>query len=62
MNKVLKWIGARAKERSTYTGLAVIAGMAGAQKLGVQIDQVGAAVTLIIGGGLAAATTRSEAI
>jgi hypothetical protein len=35
MNKVLKWLGARAKERSTYTGLAVLAGVAGANKLGM---------------------------
>lgn len=58
MSKVLKWLGSRAQERSTYTGLAVLAAVAGAPKLGVQIDQVGQAVALIAGGGLIAATTK----
>lgn len=52
MHKVLKWVSARAKERSTYTGVAVIASVLGAQKLGMQIDQIGQAVALIAGGGL----------
>lgn len=52
MSKVLKWLGNRAKERSTYAGVAIIASALGAQKLGVQIDQVGQAVGLIVGGGL----------
>ena len=52
MAKVLKWIGRRAKERTTYAGIAVIASALGAQKLGVQIDQIGQAVGLIVGGGL----------
>ena len=52
MGKVLKWIGRRAKERTTYAGIAVIASALGAQKLGVQIDQIGQAVGLIVGGGL----------
>ena len=52
MAKVFKWLGARAKERSTYTGIAVIASILGAQKLGMQIDQLGQAAVLIAGGGL----------
>lgn len=52
MKKVTKWLGQRAKERSTYAGVAVIASMLGAHKLGVQIDQIGQAVGLIVGGGL----------
>lgn len=52
MGKVLKWIGRRAKERSTYAGVAIVASALGAQKLGVQIDQIGQAVGLIVGGGL----------
>ena len=56
--KALKWIGHRVREKSTYTGLALIAGVAGAQKLGMQIDQVGQAVTLVLGSGLVAATTK----
>jgi len=52
MAKILKWLGKRAKERTTYTGVAVVASVLGAQKLGVQIDQIGQAVALILGGGL----------
>lgn len=50
--KIIKWVSKRAKERSTYAGLAVIASMLGAQRLGIQIDQIGQAVGLIVGGGL----------
>lgn len=50
--KIIKWVGKRAKERSTYAGLAVIASMLGAHQLGMQIDQVGQAIGLIVGGGL----------
>jgi len=50
--KVTNWIVKRAKERSTYAGLAVIASILGANRLGMQIDQVGQAVGLIVGGGL----------
>jgi hypothetical protein len=57
--KVLKWLGARLRERSTYAGLGMIAVAAGAPSLGMQIDHVGQAVSLIVGGGLAAATTRT---
>jgi len=59
--KALKWIGQRAHEKSTYTGLALIAGVAGAPALGMQIDQVGQAVTLVLGSGLMAATTNNPA-
>ena len=58
MKKILKWLGERLRERSTYAGAAVIASVAGAPALGVQIDQIGQAVALITGGGLMAATTK----
>lgn len=58
--KITRWIGRRAKERSTYAGLATIATIAGAEKLGVQIDQVGIAASLILGGGLVAHTPEAE--
>lgn len=61
LKKIIKWLGARLKERSTYAGLGVIATVAGAPALGVQIDHIGQAVTLIVGGGLVAATTRPSA-
>jgi hypothetical protein len=60
MKKVLRWIGRRLRERSTYAGIGMIATVAGAPSLGVQIDHVGQAVGLIVGGGLAAATTKSN--
>ena len=56
--KIASWIGKRAKERSTYAGVAVIASMLGADKVGMQIDQVGQAVGLIVGGGLMASQTK----
>lgn len=59
MNGIFKWLGRRAKERSTYTGVAVIASVLGAQKVGVQIDQIGQAVGLILGGGLIGTQTRN---
>jgi hypothetical protein len=59
--KILKWLGARLRENSTYAGLGIIAAVAGEHALGVQIGQVGQAVSLIVGGGLVAATTRPSA-
>lgn len=56
----LAWAGRRLRERSTYAGLATIAGLAGAHELGAQISQVGDAVTLIAGTGLVAATTSAH--
>lgn len=58
MKKITKWLGKRVKERSTYTGVAIVASILGAEKLGVQIDQIGQAVGLIVGGGLIASQTR----
>lgn len=51
-NKILKWLGLRLRERSTYAGLSIIAAVVGAPALGMQIDQVGQAIALITGGGL----------
>jgi len=59
--KFLKWIGARLRERSTYAGLGMIAAVAGEQALGIQIGQIGTAVSLIVGGGLVSATTQPSA-
>lgn len=58
LKKILNWLGKRAKERSTYAGVAVVASMLGADKLGMQIDQIGQAVGLIIGGGLMASQSH----
>lgn len=58
LKNVGKWLGKRAKERSTYAGVAIIASALGANKLGVQIDQFGQAVGLIVGGGLIGTQNR----
>lgn len=60
IKKLLAWIGRRLRERSTYLGVATIAGVAGAHELGAQISQVGDAVALITGTGLIAATTSAH--
>jgi hypothetical protein len=61
LKKFLKWLGARLRENSTYVGLGMIAAVAGEHTLGIQIGQVGQAVSLIVGSGLVAATTRPSA-
>lgn len=58
--KVLKWLGLRLRERSTYAGIGMIATVAGAPALGLQIDHVGQAVGLIVGSGLMAASTHAD--
>jgi hypothetical protein len=61
LKKFFKWLGARLRENSTYVGLGMIAAVAGEHTLGIQIGQVGQAVSLIVGSGLVAATTRPSA-
>jgi hypothetical protein len=56
---ILKWAGARLQERSTFVGLSILATVAGAPALGMQIDHVGQAVALIAGSGLMAASTKA---
>lgn len=58
LKKVSKWLGKRAKERTTYTGVAIVATILGAERLGMQIDQIGQAVGLIVGGGLMAGQSK----
>lgn len=55
-----RWLLRRLQERSTYAGIATIAGVVGAQAIGAQISQVGDAVALITGTGLIAATTSAH--
>jgi hypothetical protein len=59
MKKIFKWLGERAKERSTYVGLGMVASVAGAPALGLQINHIGQVVALIVGSGLATATTNA---
>lgn len=59
LKKVSHWLVSRAKERSTYAGLAVILSMFGADHLGMQIDQIGQAIAMIVGGGLIGAQSNA---
>jgi hypothetical protein len=56
LKKILKFIKLRAKEPSTYVGLATIATVAGLPKVAETIGQVGTAAVLVLGGGLVAAS------
>lgn len=60
LKKIGRWVVRRLSERSTFVGLATAAAALGANKLGVQIDQVGQIVGLVVGTGLVAATTSAH--
>jgi len=58
-----QWALRRARERSTWTGLAMLAGVLGFRELGGRIDNIADALTLlglVSGAGLAAATTSQH--
>ena len=54
IKKIGSWLAKRAEKRSIYAGIVIIASMLGAGKFGLQINQIGQAVGLIVGGGLLA--------
>ena len=60
LKNVGKWIGRRLREKSTYIGLGAAATALGAESLGLQIGQAGQLITLVLGTGLAAATTSAH--
>lgn len=62
IGKALKWLVQRAKEPSTYIGIATVAVIVGKPELANTIGQIGQAVGLIVGGGLMAypANTPSQ--
>jgi hypothetical protein len=60
LKKIAKWLGRRSTEGSTVLGLVIIAGAFGAERLGINLDQLAQGLTLVLGGGLAAATTRNH--
>lgn len=60
LKNVLNWFVRKAKEPSTYAGIAVAATIVGKPDLANTIGQVGQAVGLIVGGGLIAHTSISE--
>jgi hypothetical protein len=51
MSKFLKTLYSFLKQPSTYAGIGTIVAVAGAQKVGIKINDVGQAVALILGGG-----------
>ena len=60
LKKIAKWAKRRLLERSTYVGLATAAAALGAEKLGVQIGQVGELVGVVTGALLIGATTSQH--
>ena len=58
--KILGWLVRKAKEPSTYAGIAVTATIIGKPDLAHTIGQIGQAVALILGGGLIAHSSYSE--
>lgn len=54
MKKIFGWIKKRAKEPSTWTGLAAIATVAGLPGVAGVIGQAGTMAVMVLGGGLIA--------
>lgn len=57
MKKILAYLKKLLTQRSTYAGAAIIATVAGAPAVGLQIDHIGQAVGLIVGTAAVAADT-----
>ena len=51
------WLGRRLKEPSTYVGLATAAAAVGLLQVGAAIGTTGQVITLVLGTGVAAAST-----
>lgn len=61
LKKIGGWLLARLKEKSTWSGLAVIVATAGAEKAGVKLDQIGQIVGVVTGTALMTMTTSRAA-
>jgi hypothetical protein len=59
MKKILAYLKKMLTQRSTYAGIAVLATVAGAPAVGLQVDQIGQAVGLIVGTAAVAADTSA---
>ena len=59
MSKFVDLLKKLLTQRSTYAGAAVIATVLGAPKAGIQIDQIGQAIGLIIGAAAVATDTSA---
>lgn len=60
--KVAQWVGRRLKEKSTYAGLAVVAGALGLPEVEVYINHASQVAVIVFGAGLAAASTKPRTI
>lgn len=61
MAKIFKWIGQRAKEKTTYAGLATIAVLVGKPELAEPIGKIGQIAGMVLGGGLMFMTSKVQA-
>lgn len=59
MKKILAYLKKMLTQRSTYAGIAVLATVAGAPAVGLQVDQVGQAIGLILGTAAVTADTSA---
>jgi hypothetical protein len=57
---IVAWALQRARERSTWAGLAALAVAFGAPALGAQINQAGQIALIMLGAGLSTSTTSSQ--
>lgn len=55
------WLARRARERSTWLGLTVIATAIGGPAAGLAVNKAAAIAGAILGGGLVAAATSADA-
>ena len=60
VKKILKWLGHRLKERSTYVGIATVAAAVGLPQVAEVAGQAGQIVGIVLGSGLVAATTSQH--
>jgi len=57
LKKIFAYLKKMLTQRSTYAGIAVLATVAGAPAIGLQVDQVGQAIGLIVGTAAVSADT-----
>lgn len=55
------WALGRAREKSTWAGLAIVAGVIGGPAAGLAVSKIGTVAGLLLGAGLASATTKPAA-
>lgn len=60
MGGIFKWLGRRAREKSTYAGIAAVAVALGKPELAATIGQIGQVAVAVLGGGLMFMTTKAQ--